>query len=150
MPLMGAGNHEVTITGHGLSEAATGTPQIWIAFQNEAGQHINAYLAITENTWEFASKKLEAAGFRAQDHGMDFTKLNGSDMLVGNRCSIVVELRQKPGSDELQPQVSWINKLGGGQQPATEEQAKLLNLKIQKAIGMQAAAVTNADGGVPF
>lgn len=141
MPSMMEGTHRVKVKAHALGRTSTGKEQLAVTFENDAGEHITAYLYFTEKTLDRTMETLtEVLGWNAEqdDHRID--ALHESDTLVGNECEIVVEDDTYDG--KTRPRVKWINALGGGsvlkeQMDATAAQsfANTLRRRILSAKG---------------
>ena len=70
-----------TITDHGFSETQGGNFQIFVTIENnESGQKITAFLALSEKAAEWTVKKLRACGY----DGFDFNELADGERLRGN------------------------------------------------------------------
>jgi hypothetical protein len=110
-----AGQFEGTIVDHGISEAKTGTPQVFLKIESsKGGRTIYAYLALTDNAVEFTVIKLRNAGFT----GSSFAELEDGSLLKGNVIDYKVEHEVYNG--QTRAKVGWIGDPNGGAKRSVE------------------------------
>lgn len=135
------GRWPVTIIEHGFSEASTGTPQMFVVFENEHGDQITWYStmgmradgSVSEKAMEFFVKDCRTMGFDPRDHGGDVTVLRpgGGVSLIGNQVAIVVEDETYNGKTIRR--VKWVNPLNNRQELNPTERRDLF-AKIKAAM----------------
>ncbi len=108
------GNFPATVMDHGFANAKTGTPQLWIVFETEAGT-ITAFLPLTDAAAEGSLRKLAATGYT----GSDLAELSDGSKLRGNRCVISVKHEEYQGVRRAK--VAWINPEGWTPGPQRDE-----------------------------
>lgn len=135
MPLMGCGTHIAKVKNAVLSESSKGTPQVILSFQNQAGEHIDAYLYLSDKALERTEKALRACGWV----GDDISELmrDGVDL---KEVEIVVEDEEYDG--KVRTKVKWINPI---RKEMDADKAKAIALALRKKFKGPAD-----DDGVPF
>lgn len=93
------GRYTATITEATLGESQTGTPFASLYCTTEDGQHISAYLYLSEKAFDRSLEALQKLGFDG-----DFERL---DQLNGAACSLSVEEEEWNGETRLK--VRYIN-----------------------------------------
>lgn len=108
------GNFDATVLDHGFSKAKTGTDQLWLTFETEAGQ-ITAFLPLTDAAADGSLRKLAATGYS----GANLAELADGTMLKGNRC--VITIRHEEYQGQRRAKVVWINPEGWVPGPQRDE-----------------------------
>ena len=94
------------ITDHGIIEAKSGTPQVFVKIQNsdEPSHNATAFMALTDKAVEWTVKKLRGCGYT----GFDFQELGDGTLLAGNQ--VLYQVEHEAGPDGvIRDKVGWIN-----------------------------------------
>lgn len=115
MSLIKSGRYDVRVISTALTVTKNKNPQVVVEFENDEGDTIKAFLVITDDSWEYVEPKLVNVGWIGSDRGYTLEDFNEDPCpFLGNECNIVVKDREYPeGSGKMQPQVAFINPLGG-------------------------------------
>lgn len=102
-------NFRGTIVDYGFSETKDGREQVFVKLQNDdTGEIVTAFMALTEKAAEWTVKKLRACGF----NGFSFEDLDdGGVALRGNK--VLYEVEHDTYNGKTTAKVGWINKPGG-------------------------------------
>lgn len=112
MSVIGIGRHDVQVISHVLGRSGTGTPHIAVLFEDVNGDRITWYGYLTDKALERTIESLQILGWDPAEHGGDLSSLNGTDLLAGAECEVVVEAESYEG--ETRMKVRWVNQRGGG------------------------------------
>lgn len=137
------GRYAAKVIEASLGEASTGTPYVYLSFETDEGQHIGAWLYVSDKAFENTLETLrETFGFDG-----NFENLG---QLRAKACSITVE-EEKDDKGKPRLRVRWINPPGGGGKPAPQGLAAQLTAKAARfGATPKAAPAGSAVADVPF
>lgn len=147
-PNIPAGRHRARAREGSLTQAKTGTPQVYVGFEllDMPGRSISWYGYLSEKAEERTIEALRTAGWT----GDDISRLDG---LGDSEVELVVEWEEYEG--KLRARVKFINAMGGGggKALAGHEQAALVE-RIKKKYGGKPSArqiaLPGANDDIPF
>lgn len=100
------------VVEHGITQAQTGTAQLFVVFRNEHNDEITYFKAMTDKTFEYLVKDLKAMGFDPETVGWDLSCLAKGECLRGLRADLEVEDHTYNGKTSRR--VKWVNDPNGG------------------------------------
>jgi len=139
-----------------LGHTSTGKEQLAVTFDTEDPNNptITKYLFFTDAAIDMTTKALVALGWKPEEFDYDITLLNGTDVLVGRPCSLVLERETYEGTERTK--VVFVNSAGGGvvKDRMTTEQAGAFNVTLRdrlrkSRIAMDPAAATVQPAKAP-
>ena len=135
-----AGTFEAAIRDHGIALAQTGTEQVVVKFETEAG-FITGFFALTDKAITYTMDKLVAMGYR----GQSMLDVNDGKCMLGNRCSITVVHEKYQG--ETRAKVSFVNPVGWeGAEIRRDEQAARNAQRFDALLRKKVAEAGDSDG----
>lgn len=138
------GNFPAEVTDHGFSQARTGTVQLWITFETEAGR-ITAYLPLTDAAADGSLRKLAATGYT----GTNLSELADGSVLRGKCCVITVRHSEYQG--RISAKVEWINPDGWTPGPMRDDTAAANASKFNGLLAkIQQDRAKATKGDLPF
>lgn len=123
MPFMGVGNHICKVVNATMPDVDEGkTPSVCLTFRNEAGEHIDAYLYLSEKALARTEKSLRACGWVGDD--VSELMRDGVDL---KQVEVVVEEEEYNG--KVRAKVKWINAI---RKAMEADKAKELAMSLRK------------------
>lgn len=148
MPLkQGQWRVNAKVTGSKMGTTSTGKEQLVISFETDDPNTptISKYLFFTDKSMDISLKALVALGWKPEDHDFNITLLNGTDVLVGRECALVLENEDYNGKTSTK--VVFVNTKGPPPMDAATATAfgNTLRDRLQKArFAQDPAAATKA------
>jgi len=135
------------VVGSQMGTTNTGTEQLVISFETDSPDtpKISKYLFFTDKSMDISLKALVALGWKPEEHDYNITLLNGTDVLVGRECSLVLENEEYNGKTSTK--VVFVNSKGPPPMDSTAAGAFAdgLRERLQKArFAMDPKAATSA------
>lgn len=139
MPLK-AGQWRVNakVTGSQMGTTSTGKEQLVVSFETDDPNtpKISKYLFFTDKSMDISLKALVSLGWLPEEHDYNISLLNGTDVLVGRECALVLENEEYPvGSGKTSTKVVFVNSKGPPPMDsgAAEAFGNSLRERLQKA-----------------
>lgn len=148
---LGNGSHLVTVVSHVLGRSKEkNTPFVAVEFESEGsiGERITWWGYLSDAAYERTVNSLRVLGWEPADHNGLISSLNGTDILKGALCEIVVETETYEGKQR--PKVKWVNPVGGGGGaggPMSEDEATALSAQLRQKLLSAAKPTPNAKPG---
>ncbi len=100
------------VSGSKMGTTSTGKEQLIVTFETDDPNNktISKYLFFTDKSMDISLKALVALGWKPEDHDFNITLLNGTDVLVGRECALVLENEDYNGKTSTK--VVFVNSKG--------------------------------------
>lgn len=139
------------VTGSVMGHTSTGKEQLAVTFETDDPKtpSVTKYLFFTDAAIDMTTKALVALGWKPEDYDYNVALLNGTDVLVGRACSLVLEVETYEG--RAQTKVVFVNSAGGGvvKDRMSAEQGAAFSSTVRERLMRSRAAMDPAAVSAP-